>query len=108
MIINETNTCSLCSPIRDNFQKDLLGNLVAWEQVALLVSTINALPSIYTVHSQREAVRGACLLLCAFELHVIESMKKLCVLLSSHCYLKSCYGKREMKGIERELLKEFK
>ena len=48
---------------------------------------------------------GACLLLCKFELCVIESMSKLFILLSSYWFLKLCYGERDMKGTKIEFLK---
>ena len=48
-----------------------------------------------------------CVLLCSFELCVIESTRKSFILLSLH-FFKLCYSEREMKGIEHELLKEFK
>ena len=52
--------------------------------------------------------KGSCgakyVLLCTFELHAIEIMRNLCVLLHLN-FLNLCYGERVMKGIERELLK---
>ena len=42
--------------IRGNFQKEVIGDLVVWEQVTLLVISLNVVPSNCTERSQREAV----------------------------------------------------
>ena len=76
MLINETNRCGLCNPIKGKFQKDAIWDLVMREQVALPASTINTAPSRYVVHSQREVMWGAHFLICMIDLCVIESMRK--------------------------------